>query len=356
MGLSRMVLDAHWPLDVVAGFALGAAGAAGAAWWDASHPPASPREERSAVLGIGLDPDGGGVATESGAVMPETGRHRASPGGMRVSVIMCVYAGDRPGPLRDAVISILSQTHRDLVLRIFVDGPVSAEMRAYLEGLLDPRVRLLFSETNHGLATGLNRLIDESLREGCDVIARMDADDISYPDRLERQLAFLEAHPEVAVLGAGCLEFDEDSGEEFLKLLPTDDRTLKRELVKRTPFVHPVVVFRAVAFAGGLRYRPGFGQPKDINLWVDLARYGWTFGNLPEPLLRYRVSDALFHRRASWARADGELKARIRAMNELCLVSPSNVVWTAAYLVLRLLPVALVKRAYRYLRPGGGGP
>ena len=51
MGLSRMVLDAHWPLDVVAGFALGAAGAAGAAWWDASHPPASPREQDRRLSG-----------------------------------------------------------------------------------------------------------------------------------------------------------------------------------------------------------------------------------------------------------------------------------------------------------------
>jgi glycosyltransferase involved in cell wall biosynthesis len=283
--------------------------------------------------------------------MPERSRPRPTPGGMHVSVIMCVYAGDRPGPLRDAVTSILSQTHRDLVLRIFVDGPVSAEMRRYLEGLPDPRVRLLFSETNHGLATGLNRLIDDSLGEGCDVIARMDADDVSYPDRLEKQLGFLEAHPEVAVLGAGCLEFDEDSGDEFLKLLPTDDRTLKQELVKRTPFVHPLVAFRAEVFTGGIRYR--FHRIEDINLWVDLTRYGWTFGNLPEPLLRYRVSNALFRRRATWTRAIGELRVRIRAMNELCMVSPANVAWTAAYLALRLLPVTLVSGAYRYLRPRG---
>ncbi len=268
---------------------------------------------------------------------------------MRVSVIMCVYEGDRPGPLSDAVDSILAQTHGNLLLRIFVDGPVSAGTRSYLEGLADSRVRLSFSETNQGLAAGLNRLIDDSLRDGCAIIARMDADDISYRDRLEKQLAFLKSHPEVAVLGAGCLEFDEDSGQEFLKLLPTDDRTLKRELVKRTPFVHPLVMFRAEVFAGGTRYR--FHRIEDINLWVDLARYGWRFGNLPEPLLRYRVSNALFHRRATWDRAIGELRVRIRAMNELCMISPGNVAWTGAYLALRVLPVALVREAYRYLRP-----
>ncbi len=86
---------------------------------------------------------------------------------------------------------------------------------------------------------------------------------------------------------------------------------------------------------------------------MDLARYGWTFANLPEPLLRYRVSTALFHRRATWGRAIGEVRFRLRAMNELRLVSPGNVAWTGAYLALRLLPVALARRAYWYLRPRG---
>jgi len=177
----------------------------------------------------------------------------------------------------------------------------------------------------------------------------MDADDICYPDRLEKQLAFLDSHPEVAVVGAGCLEFDEDTGEEFLKLLPTDDRTLKRGLVKRTPFVHPTVAFRAKVFAGGTRYRSY--PSEDMHLWVDLARYGWTFANLPEPLVRYRVSNALFQRRSSWGKVVTELTARLRVMRELCMISPGNVAWTGAYLALRLLPLTLARRAYRYLRP-----
>jgi hypothetical protein len=265
------------------------------------------------------------------------------------SVIMCVCRGDRPDPLRDAVSSVLAQTHEDLMLRIYVDGPISADVRVYLEGLTDDRVRLQFAEMHRGLALGLNRLIDESLREGCEIIARMDADDVCYPQRLAKQLAFLDSHPEVDLVGAGCLEFDEDTGEEFLKLLPTDDRELKRGLVKRTPFVHSTVVFRARVFAGGTRYRSQ--RPEDMHLWVDLARYGWTFGNLPEPLIRYRVSDALFRRRSSWDKAAADFTARLRAMTELCMISPGNLAWTGAHLTLRLLPLRLARQAYRYLRP-----
>ena len=295
--------------------------------------------------GVALGDGGTPAQGPAESPIPLASSSRTTP----VSVIMCVYRGDRPDPLRDAVSSVLAQTHEDLVLRIYVDGSITADVRAYLEELTDARVRLQFAEMHQGLAVGLNRLIDESLREGCEVIARMDADDVCYPQRLAKQLAFLDSHPEVDVVGGGCLEFDEDTGEEFLKLLPADDRTLKRGLVKRTPFVHPTVVCRAQVFAGGTRYRSHLSE--DMHLWVDLARYGWTFANLPEPLIRYRVSDALFRRRSSWGKMSTELTARLRGMTELCMISPGNLAWTGAYLVLRLLPVRLARQAYRYLRP-----
>ena len=280
-------------------------------------------------------PDGIGEYTTS----------RATP----VSVIMCVHRGDRRDPLRDAVSSVLAQTHEDLVLRIYVDGSISADVRACLEELTDARVRLEFADRSQGLAVGLNRLIDESLRDGCEIIARMDAEDVCYPQRLAKQLAFLDRHPEVDVVGTGCLEFDEDTGEEFLELLPTDDRALKRGLVRRTPFVPSTVVFRATVFAGGTRYRSQASE--DMHLWIDLARYGWIFANLPEPLIRYRVSDALFRRRSSWDKVATELTARLRGMTELCMISPGNLAWTGAHLAWRLLPLRLARQAHRSLRP-----
>jgi hypothetical protein len=225
---------------------------------------------------------------------------------------------------------------------------VADDVRAYLEGLADARACVELAATNRGLAAGLNRLIDASLREGCEVIARMDADDICHPDRLAKQLAFLARHPEVAVLGAGCVEFDEDTGKESLERLPADDRTLKRGLVRRTPFMHSTVVFRAEVFRGGTRYRALASE--DMHLWVDLARYGWIFANLQEPLIRHRISDALFQQRSRWAKVGTELTARTRGMTELCMLSPVNIAWTGGYLLLRLLPRSLARRAYRYFR------
>ncbi len=161
---------------------------------------------------------------------------------------MCVDAQHGLDRLREAVPSVLGQTHEDLVLRIFLDGPVSDDVRRHLEGLIDSRVSIERAETHQGRAVGLNRLIDESLRAGSDLIARMSADGACHPERLAKQLAFLARHPEVAVLGAGCVELDERTGKESLEIPPADDWTLKRGLIRRPPFVPSTVVFRADVF------------------------------------------------------------------------------------------------------------
>jgi glycosyltransferase involved in cell wall biosynthesis len=268
-----------------------------------------------------------------------------------VSVILCVYHADQLGPLREAVSSVLAQTHRDVVLRILADGPVAADVRAYLEGPNDGRVQVRFSRTSQGLAASLNGLIDDSLHEGARFIARMNAADTSHPERLAKQLACLQRRPEIAVLGTGRLEIDEDTGQRLVTILPADDRTLKRDLVKRTPFVDSSVVFRSAVFAGGTRYRSG--PAEDRHLWVDLARYGWAFANLPEPLVTHQISSAECRRRSPWSTATAELSARVRTMRELCMITPGNIAWTVAGFVLRLLPAPPTRRGYRYRRPLG---
>ncbi len=256
---------------------------------------------------------------------------------------MCVGQDDRLAPLRDAVSSVLAQTHEALVLRIHVDGPVPDDIRAHLEGLTDSRVRLELSETSQGLAVGLNRLIDESLREGDEFIARMDADDVCHPERLASSSRSSPAaggrRGRRRLPGARRTT----RARSISRLLPTDDGALKRGIVRRTPFVRSTVVFRAAVFAGGLRYRPRASE--DMHLWVDLARYGWIFANLPEPLVRCRASRTRFRQGSSWEAVATGLAARLRGMNELCMISPGNLAWTGAYLMLRVLPA----------RPGAAG-
>ena len=291
-----------------------------------------------------------GTVPATRPVPAAAGRPRAA----QVSVIMCIDAQHGLDLLREAVPSVLGQTHEDLVLRIFLDGPVSDDVRRYLEGLVDSRVSIERAETHQGRAVGLNRLIDESLRAGSDLIARMSADGACHPERLAKQLAFLARHPEVAVLGAGCVALDERTGKESLEVPPADDWTLKRGLIRRPPFVPSTVVFRADVFRGGTRYRTLAWE--DMHLWVDLTRYGWLFANLQEPLLRCRASDRLFRPGSGPSPAVIELRARIRGMTELCMLTPGNITWAGTHFGLGLLPPRLARRAGRYLRLPGALP
>jgi len=131
----------------------------------------------------------------------------------------------------------------------------------------------------------------------------------------------------------------------------TSDEPLKRDLVRQTPFVPTSVVFRSAVFAGGTRYRSG--PSEDSHLWVDLARYGWVFANLPDPQVERRSSAALVHPGSSWHRATSELSVRGRTMFELCMITPRNVAWAGVSFVLTLLPRSLTRMAFRYLRPRG---
>ena len=126
---------------------------------------------------------------------------------MRVSVVMPVRDGERF--LVEAVESVLEQTERDLELIVVDDGSTDSTPRL-LAGVSDPRLRVLTQEPR-GLAPALNVGCSEA---SAPVIARMDADDVALPDRLERQLAFLDAEPEVALLGGGIVLVDEQ-GREF---------------------------------------------------------------------------------------------------------------------------------------------
>jgi hypothetical protein len=196
---------------------------------------------------------------------------------------MSVFNGERF--LREAVESILNQTLRDFEFIIIDDGSTD-DTASILDSYVrtDPRVQV-FHQENRGMVESLNR--------GCGLargkyIARMDADDIAFPDRLERQLAYLERHPEIAVLGA-AFEVIEASGRRLSTIVrPATDQELRKVLKTQTCFQHSTVVMRREAFFAVKGYRKAFRRNDDYDLFLRmLERYQGA--NLPEPLLYYRV-------------------------------------------------------------------
>jgi hypothetical protein len=148
----------------------------------------------------------------------------------------------------------------------------------------DNRVRVIHQQ-NQKITATLNRGIQEASGE---LIARMDADDICEPHRFERQLRFLDAHPEVGVCGSYAKAFGPAGGGLWSH--PTDDESIRCKLLFRNAFCHPTVMMRRTLFdKTGIRYdatnHPS--QSQDYDLWARLLPYT-RFANLPEILLHYR--------------------------------------------------------------------
>ncbi|HUO10667.1 MAG TPA: hypothetical protein VM008_20365, partial [Phycisphaerae bacterium] len=122
-------------------------------------------------------------------------------------------------------------------------------------------------------------------------IARIDADDLCLPERFERQLAFLQARPEIAVVGSFIQKFSDDAATlPPVTRFPTEPPEIAAALLFRNPLAHPAVMLRKSALdAAALRYDESFRRSQDYALWVQCALRGLPMANLPEVLLKYRV-------------------------------------------------------------------
>lgn len=201
----------------------------------------------------------------------------------RVSVVMAVRDGEPY--LAEAVESLLAQTFADFELVVVDDGSSDAS-RDVVRSYRDPRVRLLENGRNRGLAASLNRGIREARGE---LLARQDADDVSEPERLARQVAHLDAHPEVALLGSWFREIDSRGGHLRDGQLPCEPVDVCWRLLFVCPFVHSAVMLRRDAVPGGSGpYDERLAYAMDYELWCRIARRH-PVANLPEYLVRYRM-------------------------------------------------------------------
>jgi glycosyltransferase involved in cell wall biosynthesis len=203
----------------------------------------------------------------------------------QVTVLMGVFNG--AAYLRHAVDSILAQTFQDFEFLIINDGSTD-DSRAILRSYADRRIRVIENEENIGLTRSLNR----GLRLArADLIARQDADDVSHPARLEKQVAFMEANPEIVVVGTQARYINSRGGlirvGGWNKL--RSEFGVRWELMFNSPFVHTSVMFRhSVVWQIEGGYNESFITSQDFELWSRLSRR-YRMCNLPDSLVDLRL-------------------------------------------------------------------
>lgn len=183
--------------------------------------------------------------------------------------------------LREAVESILGQSFKDFEFLIFDDGSTDGSDRI-LQSYDDPRIKLFPAGQNKGLVYRYNQGIEAAQGE---YLFLMDSDDISLPDRLERQIDFLDRHPEVGMCGG--LMKDLPPGTHVYGA-PARHEEIMVKFLRSNPFYHPTVgIRRSLLQRHNLRYREAFLYAEDYRLWLDLAEVT-RLANLQEVLLLYR--------------------------------------------------------------------
>nr|PZN76961.1 MAG: glycosyl transferase [Pseudomonadota bacterium] len=199
-----------------------------------------------------------------------------------VSVILPVNRDD--GFLFQAIESVLHQTLRDLEL-IIVANRCSDEVWSALGQIGDPRVRLLRSDIGQ-LPFNLNLGIEHARGS---YIARMDADDIAHPERLEIQRRYLDEHPDVAAVGSWYEHIDEQGRRRGMPApLPLTPEAVRRRLPFESCLPHPTVMARKSALLAVGGYAYGLFA-EDWDLWLRLSRAGYRLANIDQVLLSYRI-------------------------------------------------------------------
>jgi glycosyltransferase involved in cell wall biosynthesis len=215
---------------------------------------------------------------------------------IKFSVLLSIYKKEKPEYLRLALTSIWTQTLKPDEIVIVKDGKLTDELdTVLLEFAKDKPVKFVINEQNRGLSYSLNKGLSAC---SYNLVARMDTDDICFPERFEKQIKFFTENSNIDIVGSYAVKIDKKGTELGLMKKPVENRDIHK-YIWTNPFIHPTVMFRKdkILLSGG--YNPNSGiRMDDYELWFRCAKNKLTFANLPFPLLYYRFFDESIKKRS----------------------------------------------------------
>lgn len=262
-----------------------------------------------------------------------------------VTVLMAVYHKEKPEFLQEAMESLwTAQTLKPDQVILVQDGEIGDALQRVIarwKRKLEDALLVVVNEKNVGLTKSLNKGLEYVDTE---YIARMDSDDVCGAERFERQVEFLEQHPDVDVVGTFMQEIDEYGQLFQVREYPTNPDEVIGYIKKASPLQHASVMFRKSLFDDGLRYDEKYRTTQDLALWFDVLAKGKKIANIPAILMYYRLTNATYDRR-DLAKGILETKIYFRGIYKLHGFTFAYV-YPIARLIFRLLPKKMAKGIY----------
>lgn len=265
---------------------------------------------------------------------------------MSISVLISVYKSEKSEYLDKALKSVWDdQTLKPNEIILVEDGPLGKDLQDVIKSwkkYLNDKLILIHNETNLGLTKSLNKGVRFVNSE---YIARMDSDDISDPMRFERQINYLQKHPEIDVLGGSLQEFNDENPKLNVRHYPLTPESCRKYIVKASPLAHPTVMMRKRIFDNGITYNERYRTSQDIALWFEILSEGYKIANIPEVTIYFRRDNDVFKRR-NRSKAINEFKIYMNGIKSLYGIYSIAYIYPIARLVFRMMPTSFVKWVY----------
>lgn len=228
--------------------------------------------------------------------------------GKQYSVLMSVYYKEHPEYLQQSWESILHQTVPASDFVLVCDGPLTPELDAVIEKMQQQFGTILHVhrlKKNGGLGKALNAGLEQCKYE---LVARMDSDDISRPDRCEKQLQVFIEHPEYSLVSGIVEEFDGNIHQVTgRRVVPETQQEILQFAKKRNPFNHPCIMYKKSSVQAVGSYQD-FYLLEDYYLWIRMLQQGYLGYNIQEPLLWMRAGSAMYKRRGGWKYVESQIQ------------------------------------------------